>query len=106
MYTKSLIQQKIEILHLRENFNDTLTELLEKYNIHDNIFMVNQGECMEVTRGYFVLLEEYQDLSEAIKNCDVFNQGIRIINNSTFQVGNIYSNLNSCPKDTSIYNIG
>lgn len=105
MYTKSLIQQHIENLHIKESFNDGLSSLMEKYNIKDNIFVINNGVVKEVTKGYFIIEKECDNLDEAIRECDIRNMGIRIINNKIFQVGNIYTNLSQCPKESSIFDI-
>lgn len=105
MYTKSLIQQNLEILHIKENFNDSLVSIMEKYNIEDSIFVIINNDVKELTKGYFVLESEYDNINDAIKSCDISCMGVRIIENKKFQVGNIYKNLSQCPKNTQIFDV-
>lgn len=103
MYTKSLIQQNIENIRLKESFNDGLNNLMDKYNIEDSIFIYN-GSVKEVTNGYFVESKEFDNLKDAINNYDI-NMGIRIMENERFQIGYIYNQLSQCPKDSHILDI-
>lgn len=100
MNTKSQIQLIRENLEMKSNFKNAIENILEKYNIKDNIFTWN-GWLTEPTRGYFVVNEEVEDLNEAISKGDA----IRIIENNKFQAGIIYFNINDCPKDKTIINI-
>ena len=105
MYTKSLIQQNLEILHLKENFNDGVSSLMEKYNIEDSIFVINNGSVKELTKGYFVIENEYDNIDDAIRNCNINTQGIRVVENKKFTTGTIYYNLSKCPKGANILDI-
>lgn len=105
MYTKSLIQQNLEIFQLKENFNEGISSLMEKYNIEDSIFVISGGSVKELTKGYFVVEKEYDNINDAIRNCNINTQGIRIIENNKFSVGTIYSNLSKCPKNSNILDV-
>lgn len=96
MQTKSKIQLIIEKNKAKEIFGNELINLLERYNIQDNIFIYNEGKVMEFKRGYFVLDGEYNNITEALRNFDVFTQSIRIINNEKFHVGKTYNLLQEC----------
>lgn len=99
MYTKSLIQMNLELFNIKENFYDSLTNIMEKYNIEDSVFVTINKETKELTKGYFVIENEYNNINDAIKNMDISSMGLRIIENKKFQTGNIYNNLSQCPKD-------
>jgi hypothetical protein len=62
---------------------------------------------MEATKGYFVTTEdkEYNTLNEAIKNCNIQSQGIRVINNERFQVGDVVRHFSECDKEKTIMDI-
>lgn len=104
MYTKSKIQLINEALLLKSEFESGLKNIMEKYQVEDSIFIYNKN-VYEATKGYFVINEEYSDLHEAISNCNIFQQGIRIIDNSKYQVGYIFNSLSECPKDKQILDI-
>ena len=69
MYTKSKIQLIKESLSKKHDFECGLTELMDKYNITDAIFVI-QENINEVKLGYFDTVASYDTLNEAIKNCD------------------------------------
>jgi hypothetical protein len=98
MWTKSKIQMINEMISLQNNYKEGLENLMEKYTIEDNIFLFKNGQIMEATKGYFVKKGEYSTLKEALENCNYsFDKvGIRIINNTTFEVGDIKSKLSEC----------
>ena len=98
MYTKSKIQIINESLQVKDNFKRGLEELMEKYIIEDSVFVI-QESVKEVTKGYFNINNEYSNLQEAIRNCNVTKQGIRIMENKSFQVGDIYNNLSECESE-------
>lgn len=95
MYTKSIIQQTVETMRVKDNFRTAIEQLMEKYNIEDSVFVLKNGFMHEVVEGYFVTENEYTDLAEAMSNCDINTMGIRVIGES-FQTGKIYSRLSEC----------
>lgn len=101
MYTKSKIQLIKESLSKKHDFECGLTELMDKYNITDAIFVIREN-INEVKLGYFDTVASYDTLNEAIKNCDINTQGIRIIENNEYQVGTICNNLSQCNSDKII----
>lgn len=103
MYTKSLIQQNIEIMHLKESFFDGLSNIMEKYNVDNCVFSMGK-ELYEVTKGYFVVENEYDNMEDVMKNYNL-SKGVRIINNKTFQIGTVYEHLSQCPADSTILDI-
>lgn len=105
MFTKSKIQQITETLECKNSFKEGLNQLMEKYNIEDSIFVFVNGQAKEVTKGYFTIKEEYDNLKDAVSNCDITSNGIRIMENSKFQIGCIYGLLSACPKDDKILDI-
>ena len=105
MYTRSIIKQIKDTLEVKENFNEGLSALMDKYNVEDSIFVIKEGSVKEAVSGYFVISKEFDNLIDAIRECDVRSMGIRIIQNEKFQTGAIYQNLSQCPKEGQIYDI-
>lgn len=107
MYTKSKIQMIRESIEIANDYKDSLISLMDKYNIEDGIFIYKNHQTFEVTRGYFVENNEYNNIKDAIIACsgDFEHNGIRIINNQRFIVGNIKMMLSECSKDTKIFDI-
>lgn len=104
MYTKSKIQMIKESLALSEGFKSELVDLMNKYTVEDSVFVYNQ-HIMEYTSGYFTVDGEYKTIDEAIRNCNINDSGIRIINNETFQVGKIHKFLSECGEEKPILDI-
>lgn len=106
MYTKSKIQLIREAIAIASNYRERLENLMEKYTIEDSVFAYN-GEVLEVTQGYFVVKSTHTDLKEAIRECngDFLNNGIRIINNKEFVVGEIRKKFMDCDKESKIFDI-
>lgn len=105
MFTKSKIQQITESIQLRNEFKEGLENIMEKYNIQDSIFVSINHQTCEVTKGYFAISKEFDNLKDAINECNLNNEGIRVINNEKFQVGTISNLLSACPKDSKILDI-
>lgn len=105
MYTKSLIQQHREMYSIKESFNDGISNIMEKYNIEDSIFVLLNGFVKELTKGYFVVEKEFDNINEAIRECNINTMGVRVLNNSNFQIGTIYNTISQCPKDSKILDI-
>ena len=104
MYTKSIIQQKIENIQVKNNFKSALENLLEKYTIEDSVFMWTNKGLQEVVEGYFVSDNEYNTLSEAISACDITKMGIRITGN-VFNVGSIHTRISECDENKSVFDL-
>lgn len=105
MFTKSKIQQIRESIDIKNNFKDGLNNLMEKYNIVDSIFVSCNGQAKEVTRGYFTVKGEYDSIDEALSNCDLGTDGVRIMENKKFQTGYVCGILSGCPKEGKILDI-
>ena len=104
MYTKSIIQQKIEQLHEKDSFRISIENLMEKYNIEDSVFVYRNGNMREVVEGYFVSENDYTDIAEAISNCDPKTMAIRVIGEN-FQVGKVFSKLSECDENKKVFDL-
>lgn len=107
MLTKSKIQMIKESYAWANDYKDGLSNLMEKYDIKDNIFAYRNGQLFEATKGYFIKSNQYTDLMEAVMKCLEFKHtcAIRIINNSTYEVGEIKQLLSECSADATVYDI-
>lgn len=105
MYTKSLIQQKLEAIQVKENFRVAIENLMEKYNIEDSIFVIQGNIIKEATNGYFNVESEYDSLDKAVSECDVTTMGIRVMNNKKFQTGKLYKTISECDNNKSVFDI-
>lgn len=105
MFTKSIIQQTVENLQLKNKFKDAITHLMEKYNIEDSVFTFYNNSLHEVVDGYFVTNESYDNLDDAISNCDKNgNMCIRVIGNN-FQVGSIHNKIAECDTNKKVFDL-
>lgn len=107
MYTKSIIQQKAEIINAKNNFKQSLEQLIEKFDIEDSVFVYagNVAGMKEIVEGYFVIDAEYDNINEAMSSCDITTMGIRIIENDKFQVGKINALITECEKDKKVFDL-
>lgn len=96
-----LIQEKIAQKHA---FFEGLNNIMNKYTIEDGVFAFN-GNVKEVCTGYFEVENEYNSLMSAINETDIQTQGIRVINNEKFQVGNIKKNISECSEERQIFDL-
>lgn len=103
MRTISIIQENIMRMRAKSDFKEALNTLMENYNIKDNIFAYENG-VKEVCKGYFVPSGCYESLDEAFDNATNENS-IRIIDNSEFQLGNVYRHLSECKDAETIFDI-
>ena len=102
MNTKSAIQLINEALMIKECFGQHLTELNEKYNIANNVFACSaSGNAEELNEGFYGEVGTYETLDEALKECNILLQGIRI-HEGKFSVGNLYKNLSDAKEDLII----
>lgn len=107
MYTKSIIHQKAEIINAKNNFKQSLEQLMEKFDIEDSVFVYagNVAGMKEIVEGYFVIDAEYDNIDEAMSACDVNTMGIRIIENDKFQIGKIHALITECEKDKKVFDL-
>lgn len=105
MQTKSNIQLIKEAINLRNSFKDSLNNLMDKYNIEDSVFTFNNGLMYECTNGYFEVVNEYDNITEAVCNIDIKTQAIRVINNTSFQVGIVHSILSECSANNKVFDL-
>lgn len=98
MLTKSKIQLIREGLETLNDFRIGLENLMEKYNIQDSIFGYSNNGVYEVSNGYFEILQEYDNLKDAVKECynSLDKKAIRIIDNNKFEVGEIHMLRSEC----------
>lgn len=93
MNTRSAIELITETLQAKQTFANNLEQLCEKYDIKDNIFCCDKGGALqEPDHGYFGSVKTYDTLFEAMKDFNVFQQGIRI-HDGLYTVGNLYAKL-------------
>lgn len=90
MQTKSNIQLILEESERKISIYTILSNLIEKYNINDNIFSFKNNMVYEVSSGYFTPIKE-GDLKDLVYEMQS-NQGIRIIKDK-FYLGNLYENI-------------
>lgn len=105
MQTKSNIQLIKESIAIKEAAKTSLTNLMDKYNIEDSVFAFKNGMMYECTTGYFEVIGEYNNIDEAVKQANIKSQSIRVINNTTFQVGNIHNILSECAADNKVFDL-
>ncbi len=107
MQTKSNIQLIKEALQQSNNFREGLENLMEKYNIEDSVFVCANSMVMEATKGYFVELNSYDNLQDAVRECNgKWNKcGVRVINNQKFVVGEIKQYLSECKEGEKVFDI-
>ena len=65
MYTKSIIQQTVEALRVKENYRAAIENLMERYNIEDSVFVLKNGFLHEAVSGYFAVENIYDSLEKA-----------------------------------------
>lgn len=104
MFTKSIIQQTVEAMQLKSDFIVALENLMDKYYIEDSVFVLKNGSLREVVEGYFVTEKEFDNINEAISECDVTNMGIRVMRD-TFQIGTIQSKISECAPDKKVFDL-
>jgi hypothetical protein len=104
MQTKSNIQLIREACELANYYRDGLVNLMEKYTIEDSIFVYRNGQVFEATKGYFEVTKEYDNIADAVRECwgNFGTMGIRIINNTDFEVGVLRNTLNECSKENKV----
>ena len=90
-----MIRESFESLN---DFRIGLENLMEKYNIQDSIFGYSNNGVYEVSNGYFEILQEYDNLEDAIRECynSLDKKAIRIVNNNKFEVGEIHMLRSEC----------
>jgi hypothetical protein len=104
MYTKSTIQQIIDTLHLKNSFKYAIESLMNKYNIEDSVFVFKNNSMKEVVEGYFVTEKQFDNIAEAISNCDINTMGVRVMGN-TFQIGKICSTISECDTNKNVFDL-
>lgn len=107
MYTRSIIQQRIEENDLQNNFKEILEGLENRYNIEDSIFTRDGREAKEAVKGYFVPdSPSLSSLSEALFSSSPYPHTVRIINNEKYITGTVYESLSLVPDSAShVYDI-
>ena len=104
MYTKSIIQQTIEKLHEKDSFRIAIENLMNKYIIEDSVFVFRKGYMKEVVEGYFETTAEYDNLAEAISDCDPYTMAIRVTGDK-FQVGVVHNKISECLENKNIFDL-
>jgi len=103
MNNKSLIQLQIEGIQAKGEFEKQISTILETFDVQDTVFAIKHG-AVELTRGYFVESKTYDDLTQAVREMDN-NQALRIVENKTFIVGDVYNSLTECMDEEKVFNI-
>ena len=104
MWTKSFIQQQVEAIEERARFANDINKILESYSIEDGVFGISRGNTYELSTGYFVPVQEFDSINEAIREMDQNNQAVRIVENK-FILGNVYSALSEIEDGKKIFSI-
>jgi hypothetical protein len=104
MYTKSIIQQKVEDLKVKDNFRTAIEQLLEKYNIEDSVFTMRNGFLHEVVEGYFVVENNFDSLDEAVSSCDLRTMGVRVLG-GVFQIGKLHNRISECESEKKVFDL-
>ena len=104
MFTKSIIQQTVEVFQVKNQFKSAIAQLMEKYNIEDSVFVFRNGSMQEVVEGYFATENNYDNLDEAISACNINTMGIRIMGNK-FQIGTIHNKISECSVDKQVFDL-
>lgn len=104
MFTKSIIQQTVESLHAKDNFRVAIEQLMEKYNIEDSVFVFKNGYLHEAVTGYFAMVNEFNNLSDAISACNG-NMAVRVMENKLFQVGTLHNTISECAPESKVFDL-
>lgn len=104
MNYKGYIQTQIEDMRNKGLFAKQLQGIVEKYNVKDTVFGRFGSECRELASGYFVATKTFESLQDAIRQMNG-SQAIRIVENDTFIVGDVYSSLCECEDCEHVFNI-
>lgn len=100
--TKSRIQVLAERADIKNRFFDELADLVEKYEVRDNIFVSDaEGGLHELPGGYYGEVATCESLDEARANFDPATQAIRVREN-TFSIGNVYSTISEVKEEVVI----
>jgi len=95
MNTKSYIQRVIEETNRRDQFRQSLSLLVEKYDVCGNVFAMNRrGGYVELVSGYFNEEKVFESLTECVREMKA-GQAIRI-NKNQFILGSVYETLAEC----------
>lgn len=109
MNTRSSIAYMIDIIENISSMNKQIHDLMENYQIKDNIFVFKNNVLEEVVGGYFQAIEESNDINELVKKyfteSNKQQKGIRIIDNNTYQLGVVYKYLSECSENQQIFDI-
>ena len=109
MNTRSSIAYMIDIIENISSMNKQIHDLMENYQIKDNIFVFKNNVLEEVVGGYFQVIEESNDINELVKKYFTESikqqKGIRIIDNNTYQLGVVYKHLSECSENQQIFDI-
>ena len=105
MLNRSIIQMQLDAIKERSVLNEYISSIMESYTITDAVFGLYEGKCGEITRGYFVPVKESDDLQECIRDIDLRSQGIRVIDNEKFILGNIFPALYECADEDHVFDI-
>lgn len=109
MNTRSSIAYMIDIIENISSMNKQIHDLMENYQIKDNVFVFKNNVLEEIVSGYFQVIEESNDINELVKKYFTESikqqKGIRIIDNNTYQLGVVYKYLNECSEDQQIFDI-
>lgn len=103
MMTRSSIQRTLEAINIKNNFYESLNNLMDKYMVEDSIFQIVEGKTVERTKGYFEVVSEHKSFEDAMNNWN--GQAIRIINNEKFQLGLVRNMISECTLESPIYDI-
>lgn len=104
MNNKSFIQVQLEFVQAKSEFENNIKSILEKYDVQDSVFSINNRGTYELSNGYMVESKRFDSLNDAVRFMGI-GQALRIVENKEFIVGNVYDKLTDCPESDHIFNV-
>ncbi len=104
MRNKSYIQIQLEFIQSKGMLEKDIKSILEKYDVKDTVFGIVNNKTQELSHGYMIESQRFDNLSDAVREMNQ-GQALRISNNSSFILGNVYEHLSDCPESEHIFNI-
>ena len=98
MYTKSLIQQQMELEAAVFEMKNFIKGIDNKFDVEDAVFGFDPftRKLDEITEGYFGVINTYDTIDEALRNLDSINQCLHIVrteNGHTYTVGTVAAHI-------------
>lgn len=86
-------------IEIKECYTQQVTDFIEKYDTHNIIFCYNGRGLEELVEGYFEVVKEFDNVSEALKELSP-QMGIQIVGleneNRRYRLGYYRNAMNEC----------